>query len=183
MDVPPLPGREASLKLDLLSVAVRSPKFWCYAEMINLQQQFLSHVCKWAEGCHCHSFLAVEQGNDGIKLGYSASAQLLFASRAASRLSDPAHRPCDGKRYGPCPMAGRRAPELALGGVTQAFRDFTEESLIQVMQHSIGVDAEDLAVVMQDFPAWPGPHAAGSQDNIAFLGNPSLADGRCWPLG
>ena len=134
-------------------------------------------------GCHCHSFLAVEQGNDGITRGYAASAQLLFASRAASRLSDPTHRPCDGKRYGPCPMAGRRAPELALGGVTQAFRDFTEESLIQVMQHSIVVDAEDLAVVMQDFQHGRDHMLQVAKTKLRFWENPSLADGRCWPLG
>ena len=66
-------------------------------------------------------------------------------------LDQPGQPAGDGRWYGPCPMAGKRAVELALGLLSEQIRELGESFLESVLEVCAGLSPEEVAIVMDDF--------------------------------
>ena len=137
-----------TLKVDMLTKAIKSPKWWCYTEMLALLHDVQVDCSHWAESCPCHSWLS-PIGKVSKRFIYSDAADKLQNCRLLQGL-ERSH--LDGVRYSPCPMAGKRAPELAMGGLIAAFSSCKEPALQTLLTNcSDGVTPAEFAEVVDDF--------------------------------
>ena len=90
---------------DLVTSAIRSNSFWLYCAMLTKLGKLSVELCKWCEGCDCHSWL-----HTGFELEEGANISLPSASDRleAARLMPGYPRGVgDGKHFAPCPLAGQ----------------------------------------------------------------------------
>lgn len=110
----------------------------------------ISHMQHWAEGCPCHSLLA-----EGFVQRQRELAQRLFLDKEDGLMS--------------CPLAGRRAPELACG-VFSKFVDMAwHQGVCGIMPMLGGISPEERQKVLADFE--------GAQQHLMFSIESELA---CW---
>lgn len=100
----------ATLDVDKLTAAIRSDKWWFYSEMLVHLHALSNDFSSWAEGCECHGFLRPSRRDSPWRPVYSPAAEQLRIARSMLGLS--ASDGGDGSSF-LCPMAGRRAPDLA----------------------------------------------------------------------
>lgn len=79
------------------------------------------------------------------------AAERLQLCRRSLGLDRPGSNPGDGHRYGPCPLAGKRAVELAKGVFQEEFAETAKSYLVTVMECCSGLSGEDLLLVVDDF--------------------------------
>jgi hypothetical protein len=95
-------GHDGGLETDsvfdvaLLTSSLGSPFFRAYSEMLQSLQDVVVEASVWAEGCPCH-VVPHQTGKDRRSLKHADEVR-------QTELGS-----------GPCPLAGRRAPELAAG--------------------------------------------------------------------
>ena len=121
---------------------------WC--QMFQHVANIISHMQHWAEGCPCHSLLA-----EGFVQRQRELAQRLFLDKEDGVMS--------------CPLAGRRAPELACG-VFSKFVDMAwHQGVCGIMPMLGGISPEERQKVLTDFE--------GAQQHLMFSIESELA---CW---
>lgn len=107
--------------------------------------------CSWAEGCDCHAFLRPHRRQNSFsrqRAEYSLEAEQLKAARSVLGLS--AADGGDGVSF-VCPMAGRRAPDLACKAALRHFQHLSEERLQDLMHSGLGIDLAEMQEVLTDF--------------------------------
>ena len=102
------------LNMTALTHAIRSNLWWSYCKMLQIMMRFVGQLGSWAEGCPCHDWLQPRKTDQRGRF-FSDEAEYLLQSRRGLGLDQPGQPAGDGRWYGPCPMAGKRAVELALG--------------------------------------------------------------------
>ena len=148
-------------RLDISAVtkAIRDGRFWAYAAMVEVLHTWVASVSSWAEGCACHDWLAPTSSCKPLR--YSMAADELTAirhalgldglRRAAAAEAEDKAGPADGIKYSLCPMAGKRALDLATCRLEDIFHRIGEPHLEEVCQCCVGLSAEDLSLVYDDF--------------------------------
>eukprot|EP00971_Amphidinium_carterae_P333064 6467561-Amphidinium_carterae.2 len=130
-------------KLYDVTEAIKSPSWWCYSRMIwelnNTTATFVSYL----EGCPCHGWLK--------KGTLRAQAERLQQIRQELGCIDAK----DGLGHIPCPLAGMKAMELALGDSIKAHFEHHDPHLVRRLLgiHVAGVPAADLEHAISDFHA------------------------------
>ena len=103
---------------DAVTKAIKSSWWWVYAEMVYQLNLCVTEFGGWLEGCSCHSWLQKHKGplisgaGDEHDSGFSKVAVALEQCRQEMGLQPGKG---DSTRYGLCPLAGKRAVELATG--------------------------------------------------------------------
>ena len=93
-----------------IGAIITDPFFAAYSEMLQCLQAVITDATIWAEGCPCH---CVEH-----KPGHSHRAQKLADSVWQAELGSQS-----------CPLAGRRAPELATGMLQTIIAELSEKHI------------------------------------------------------
>lgn len=107
---------------------------------------------RWAEGCDCHSWLRRLPTEAFEKTGatHSMAAELLMTCRHHLGIN-PRSFCFDGVHMGPCPLAGKRAVELACGKPLQVMRDLGKDGAAIIFELSAGLKDLEVTTVMQDY--------------------------------
>ena len=95
---------------EAVGAIIADPFFEAYSEMLQCLQCVVTGAIMWAEGCPCHSV----QRKQGL-------------SHRAQKLADAAWQAELGSQA--CPLAGRRAPELATGMLETVIAELSEKQL------------------------------------------------------
>ncbi|CAE7825398.1 SHE10 [Symbiodinium sp. CCMP2456] len=146
-------GREREpLQLDDITAAVRCKKWWLQLEVVYQLNHFGDEFSSWAEGCQCHGWLrptASSAPHMRKQVVRSQEAEHLNAARHLLGLS--ASNGGDGFEF-LCPLAGRRAPELACGAVSEHFRESIANQTNRIRQAGVDMemDMEDIQEVLED---------------------------------
>ena len=143
---------EEGFNLDAVTEAVNSKKWWLQTEVVSQLNQFADEFSSWAEGCECHAWLrasnsAAPHARRQARLSPEAE-ELMFARRSLGlSLADGG----DGVGH-LCPIAGRRAPELACGAATQYFEQLGGSQLHQVRKAGLQIEADpaDIQEVLEN---------------------------------
>ena len=138
------------LNMTALTHAIRSNLWWSYCKMLQIMMRFVGQLGSWAEGCPCHDWLQPRKTDQRGRF-FSDEAEHLQQSRRGLGLDQPGQPAGDGRWYGPCPMAGKRAVELALGLLSEQIRELGESFLESVLEVCAGLSPEEVAIVMDDF--------------------------------
>ena len=126
--------------------AIRSSRFWCYAQMLHAMHNVPIHLMAWCEGCPCHENLL-------------CSSSFSVRSRKFSKFLLPYKSDCIAtSRYEcvkACPMAGRRLPEIVENRHIAFLSAKLEECTSDLMQdlQQWQPDQEALSTTLADFEA------------------------------
>jgi hypothetical protein len=134
----------------LASSAAMSVWFWSWCRMFQRIADIIAHMQHWAEGCPCHSLLTGTFAQRQHEL-----SRRLFLDKKDGVLS--------------CPLAGRRAPELACGVFSKFVEMAWHQELSGIMPMLGALTAEDRQKVLADFE--------GAQQLLMFAIETELA---CW---
>ena len=96
------------LNLGLLTSMIRSKRWWCYAIMVRILDGFGSDFVSWAEACDCHGWLQPTRSRAEDGHEHAPEAVALKVARLDLHLP---HGVGDGIDFGPCLLAGCRAPQ------------------------------------------------------------------------
>eukprot|EP00971_Amphidinium_carterae_P084196 1666752-Amphidinium_carterae.1 len=103
-------------------------------------------VAKWAETCPCHAWL--RSGNPSMVPGNGLQrVQTPAWKDSALRVLIENH---DGKNY-KCPMSGRRATELATGGLQQHMESLNSLHGLQLLPECVDLSEADTAKLLSEF--------------------------------
>ena len=105
--------------------AIQSKKFWAMAFVIDRISETLDNVMAWAESCPCHR--RSDAGFQGPSR-HHPRAKLARAYRL--------------RKAGRCPLAGMRAPELAVGALPVFMRRLWETSHASLLLHRFVVELD-----------------------------------------
>ena len=109
--LPHAPAGASAFDPQALTRCLQCPKFASYVCLVNKLEQVPERLASWAEDCYCHE-------------------------RVCERLSQHKRHEVLKAHYETicvCPMAGKRAPELAAGHIQNVFRDICEKSLTELL--------------------------------------------------
>lgn len=124
----PQPPAEESCRMDLglLNDAITGEFFWAYTFMVYSLVDTVSHSTHWVMGCPCHSSRAA-------------------VGNATARAALPQGRSC--------PMAGRRAPEVASGELLSILRETwrVRASALRMESRLVLLPEASLAKLVTDF--------------------------------
>ena len=101
---------------EMVTSCIRSPAFWAFAESLLKLQDALENFREWAEGCPCHRH-AFEKMTE-------TQRRNLLRKECGLRTADTLAE----FRRG-CPLAGRNAPDLALGQHKELLKSMAESGL------------------------------------------------------
>ena len=140
-----------ALNMQALTAAVRSTKWWVFTMMLACLHRFVQNMCSWAEDCPCHDWLRPRTTCSNKEQEYSTEARALEQTRIDMGLNDNSKVRRDGVGYGPCPMAGMRAVQLALGLLADIFRGIFDLFLPSVMDACEGLTDTDLQFILNNW--------------------------------
>ena len=106
------------LNIEALTGAIESGKWWFFSHMILTLHLFSKEFSSWAEGCACHGWLRPSKPSNFSRRGRSELSEEAKQLESARKMLGVNAASTDGPRY-LCPLAGRRAPELASGRMQQ----------------------------------------------------------------
>lgn len=113
-----------------LQHVLRSRFFACYVAFVTQVESVPAAFSRWASGCPCHGHLI-----EGKRAHYVT--QLMECHFGAG---------------GRCPLAGKRAAELASGAVPELVSELCERSFgILFAEHGYGLKPEELQLLHRDF--------------------------------
>ncbi|CAK0894598.1 unnamed protein product, partial [Prorocentrum cordatum] len=125
-------------ELKLVNEAINSPAFWAYGHMVLLVTHgILFEFQNWCESCVCHDT------DFRYKPGFSA-ARPYFARRSDYGTET-------GARHAPCPLRGRRAPEVAAGKAMHLLRELAGQSLGALVMRTAALQPADRTMVVREF--------------------------------
>ena len=113
-----------------VDAAIRCPFFWAYAHMMELLACCSELLCRWLEGCACHGphVLDVTQFDRPRRGRHKAEGEKA------------------------CPMAGRRAAELAAGAVPEFLGNVQQQARLSlVTRHLRDLTAQQRLDICADF--------------------------------
>ena len=109
--LPHAPAGASAFDPQALTCCLQCPKFASYVCLVNKLEQVPERLASWAEDCYCHErvceHLSQHKRHEVLKPHYETICV--------------------------CPMAGKRAPELAAGHIQNVFRDICEKSLTELL--------------------------------------------------
>lgn len=145
----PRPAAPDSCNLPAVTAAIRSSLFWSYSHMLFTLNDIAGHFAAWVEGCDCHAWLRPSQSGSG-------AVQLSPCARRLKVVRTHLGLPSGGIGDGPgfvCPLAGKRAPELARGKHKELVPHLCAESLpnLLVSMMNVGTSEAEKAVCLNDF--------------------------------
>ena len=107
--------------------------FRAYSEMLQSLQAVVVEASVWAEGCPCHP-VPHQAGRD---------------RRSLKRVDDQRQAEL---ASGPCPLAGRRAPELAAGRLQEIIAELASQQISSITsKHSHLLDDNQCGMLVADF--------------------------------
>eukprot|EP00971_Amphidinium_carterae_P204819 4064859-Amphidinium_carterae.1 len=122
------------LDLDVVDTAIRGSFFWLYLEMlVECLANVVDKISDWFSSCPCHAESGKTQ--DEITKKLRRAWKFKFGTSTAVV----------------CPMAGKRAPELALGACTSLLQQCGRDVKHLVMESASTLNADERDIVMQDF--------------------------------
>ena len=112
--------REAEKKFDahMFTEALHSPGFHLKLLMMNMVEQCLQSLSRWAEGCPCHSTFLQSLSRKQVERWMSDSIGPGYGSAPHKSI---------------CPFAGKRGPELAAGHLQQFFQTLSQQGETQLL--------------------------------------------------
>lgn len=132
---------DAVLDLDLVTAAVTSPSWFAYGQMILHLHEIANSISGWGSGCACHEWLRPhKQSSD------SPWESALSAVRQSLGLESG----LDGLSF-QCPLAGKRAPELASGALLKVICERIDDAFPKVLVESAGAGPEHQEQILSDF--------------------------------
>jgi hypothetical protein len=150
-----------------VTASIRSSMFWSYSHMLFSFNDIAGRFTAWIEGCDCHGWLQRSQSGNGVEL--SARARRLKVAR--THLGLPLGGVGDGLGF-VCPLAGKRAPELARGRHKELVPQMCAESLPQLLlsMTNAGASAYERASILNDFELGKHRMLAVLMQKTLFLG-------------
>ena len=146
------PAGAAAFNPDRLSQSLWSPKFAARFGLLGKLETFPEQLAGWAEDCPCHG---------------AACANMTQYKRCKLLKEHFSGVPV-------CPMAGKRAPELAVGCIAEVFDSLARQALTEVLlEVPLPLSAEVQAEVISDFQS-PGSLESCPNDKIRPLAEASL---------
>ena len=139
----------ADFRVDAVTAAVQSEAWWLYTCMLAKLNQFPADLGAWAEGCSCHPWLVSQKGFRA-ETEDDQTCDVLEALR--KQMGYPSGSG-DGRHFGPCPLAGQRAPELASGVVWQFLDAWGDVFIQQILEGNQCMDPVEIEGALQDFAA------------------------------
>jgi len=132
---------EDRLDVAQLTCVISNPVFWAFTRMCLCLKHITKSMLAWAEGCLCHSHTCN---------GLSAYArERVLATELDLHMHDAEVRQLNVFR---CPMAGMRAPELALGKHMSFFIRLGAQTAVDVFSKvCVGLDATQRAKVIRNY--------------------------------
>lgn len=125
-----VPGGAGPFNPEALPACLNCPKFAAYVVLVCKMEGLPEQLASWAEGCACH---------ESVCKGLSQYRRQLLLK---------AH-------FGPpgiCPMAGKRAPELAVGRVKDIFDEMADQALTEIFCDTpLPLQPDVQAEVLNDF--------------------------------
>ena len=144
-------GDADSLNIECLTNSIRSPRWWYYADMLLSLHTISDSFSSWAEGCECHGWLNPLPSEPGMlrrRREFSFEAEQLRVAR--SMLGLCATDGGDGDAF-LCPMAGRRAADLACKAAQSHFQQSWQSQKQALLQKGLGLDMAEMQEVLADF--------------------------------
>lgn len=129
------------LDVDHVTEALQSPSWLAYGQMILHLHEIANFISGWGSGCKCHEWLRPHKGS-------STSVWDETLQDVIQSLQLPTDS--DGMRY-QCPLAGKRAPELASGVLVKALNDKIQEVYPKVLVESSAVGGTEQEHFLNDF--------------------------------
>ena len=146
-------GQE-TLNVDTITACIRSKKWWLQLEAVSELNRLAEDFASWAEGCECHGWLRPVHAHAGPvhlrrQAQFSQEAEQLLAARTMLGLKGASGG--DGANF-VCPLAGRRAPDLACGAATEHFQQARASQTNDIRQAGLDMDMEfaDVEGVLED---------------------------------
>ena len=111
--VPAAPAGAGAFDPNALSQCLQSAKFAAYVCLVRQIEQCPEELASWAEGCYCHEKvlqdLSLYKRREILNLHYESAGTFV------------------------CPMAGKRAPELAAGQIEHVYQGVCEQALSRLL--------------------------------------------------
>eukprot|EP00971_Amphidinium_carterae_P349792 6491228-Amphidinium_carterae.1 len=122
------------LDLDVVDTAINGTFFWLYLEMlVGSLATVVDKISDWFSSCPCHADSGKTQDDITKKLRKAWSFRFGTSNSVV------------------CPMAGKRAPELALGACTSLLQQCGLDVKHLLMESASTISADERDMVMQDF--------------------------------
>ena len=121
----PEDARDTYASATLMTECVRSHRFWCYTNMLVRLSRVIDRLENWCEACPCH----YKSPPDSLPL----SSNAIFRTRSA------------------CPLAGRRAPELAAGALDTLIQECFKTQHAELLVTCASLPRDEADSVLQDF--------------------------------
>ena len=138
---------------NLVHQATHSEYFWACTDFLLKLHEVPAGLRAWAESCPCHWFLQakrVDVGGDESSEGYK---DWMIAQEYLDHLRGAA--PDDLKQFDglafTCPMAGKRALEVAKGEVKQLLGFLLSQCEFEVIRDTPGLSDTEFDAIMSDF--------------------------------
>ena len=137
-------GNSETLRIGDITKALQSPFWFAYAHMILAVRDVGNRISAWGSGCACHEWLQ-PKANAGPGIENSWDIYLAALHREHRLPYD-----LEGASLS-CPLAGKRAPELASGRLKKVLEECIASRRPQVLMKAADLSHELQDVVMRDF--------------------------------
>ena len=132
------------LKVGDITSALRSDFWLAYAHMLLSLHEIGNRISSWASGCPCHGWLqAKPNAGPGVENHWDVYLREIVRARGLPLQED-------GAAFS-CPMAGKRAPELASGCLTEILNSTADAKKPDVLIAAAGLGREMHDSVITDF--------------------------------
>lgn len=132
------------LKVGDITSALRKPFWLAYSHMLLSLHDVANRISAWGSGCPCHGWLQPKpNAGPGVENHWDVYLREFVHDRGM-RLQE------DGSGFS-CPMAGKRAPELAAGCLIQVLTSTAEAKKPDVLIAAAGLDRDIHDSVVTDF--------------------------------
>ena len=131
-----------TLDLDVVTAAVQSPFWLAYGHMILQLHEVANHVSAWGSGCKCHEWLRKSKDVPTTNPWEDVlldTAETLGLEKLA-----------DGSSF-QCPLAGKRAPEIANGDLVRSLDERIDLAHPKVLVESSVVSGGQQEQIINDF--------------------------------
>ena len=137
-------GDMKSLKVADITFALGSPYWLAYSHMLLNLHEVANRVSSWGSGCPCHGWLRTKaSAGPGAENDWD-----IFLRGTLKDHSLPLHG--DGADFA-CPMAGKRAPELASGSLTQILQTCADSKKPDVLINAADLEQQSRDNVVNDY--------------------------------
>ena len=141
-------GEQNKLEIRLVTSTIQSDHWWAYGAMLLALNGWAATISSWCEGCPCHHWLRSQVLESQVPMPEGAVERFMQIRNQV--LLGVALLGCDGPDM-ICPMAGRRAVEVACGHFEKELVRLTDSWRVSFLPACAALSEEDFMLTVREF--------------------------------